>query len=138
MAGKGGTVTAPVSSTVPLGDVALDPPIRVSRTASLREVAGLMADTASSCLLVGPEHPEVVTEHDLASGLAAGMGPDAAVGPLVSRSPVWATPTTSLADAVAMMTEHRIRHLVVVAADGRVQGVLSLTGAIRALLAVPA
>ena len=131
-------MTAPGPVDVRLADLALDPVVRVSRTARLREVAGLMADTGASCLLVGPEHPEVVTEHDLASGLAAGMGPDAAVEPLVSRSPVWASPATSLGDAVAMMTAHRIRHLVVVGADGRVQGVLSLAGAIRALLAVPA
>ena len=117
-----------------LASLALDPPVRVSRSATLREAAALMQDRQSSCLLVGTGPAELVTDHDLVSGLAAGMGPDAPVGEVASLAPVWATTTTTLADAVRMMVRHHVRHLLVIEADGRPQGFLSLPTAIETLL----
>jgi len=113
----------------------LEQALHVARGATLREVAGLMQDAKVSCVLVG-EHHGLVTEHDLAGALAAGLGPDSAVGQVTTSTPVWATTSTTLLDAIIMMVEHRIRHLVVLSAQGEPLGVLSLATATELLLDV--
>lgn len=119
---------------VPIGEIALDAPVRVSSSATLREAAALMRDRAASCVLVGTGHRSILTEHDLAAALVAGMGPEALVEEMASPEPLWATTTTLLADAVRMMVRHGVRHLLVITADGRPHGVLSLPTAIGTLL----
>ena len=117
-----------------LGELTLDAPVEVSRDATIREAAALMEDAGVSCLLVGASPPWFVTEHDLAGGLAAGMGPDSLVGPLASRAPVWATVTSTVADALSMMVHHRVRHLLVLNADGGPAGILSVLAATKAAM----
>lgn len=117
-----------------LGQVALRPPLRVDRSTSVRAVAGLLEDEGSTCALVGTDGPAVVTDHDLAGALAAGLSPEAPVGQVASRVPVWATTATTVLDAVRLMVDHNIRHLVVLEPGGTVRGLLGLTEATRALL----
>jgi CBS domain-containing protein len=109
-----------------LGQVDLRAPVTVSRDATLREVATAMEDGAVSWVLVGEDPSWLITERDLVGGVAAGMSADAPVWQLSSRQPVWASPTTHVVDALRMMAEHRIRHLVVVDEAGRAVGVLSV------------
>jgi CBS domain-containing protein len=111
----------------------LDRPLRVSGSATLREVAGMMEDADTSCVLVGAR-PGLVTEHDLAGALAAGLGPNSAVEQVATKAPVWATTATTLIDAISMMVENRIRHLLVLNPQGEPRGVLSLSTAMRVLL----
>jgi CBS domain-containing protein len=118
----------------PVASLRLEPPIRVAAGTTLREAAAVMQDHRTSCVLVGEGPPQVVTEHDLAGALAAGMGAEAPLGPIASSEVIWATATTTLLDALAMMHRHRIRHLVVLRATGEVDGVLSLERAIDVLV----
>ncbi|HVA42363.1 MAG TPA: pyridoxamine 5'-phosphate oxidase family protein [Acidimicrobiales bacterium] len=102
---------------------------------TLREAAALMEDHMVSCIPVGQHSPPwIVTEHDLAGALCAGMGPDEPAEPLATRAPVWATPTTTVHGAVEAMVHHGVRHLVVLGTDGRLAGILSLPRAVSALL----
>src|ERR1017187_6010037 len=103
----------------------LDKPVRVARTATLREVAAAMEDARASCVLVGASPSWLVTDHDLAGALAAGLDAGAPVDQIVSKAPVWATNSTTLLDAVNMMLDHGIRHLLVLTATGEPGGVLS-------------
>lgn len=114
---------------VRLGELPLDAPVRVFPQASLREVAALMADRGVSAVLVGSEPLAMVTEHDLADALAAGLGPSAEVSQISHPFPVWATPNTTLNDAVRLMARHHIRHLLVLRPDGVVVGQLGVLAA---------
>lgn len=73
-----------------IGEISLDKPLRIPGSATLREVAGLLED-ARICVLAGGSPPRLVTDHDLAGALAAGLVPDAAVEQVATKSPVWAT-----------------------------------------------
>ena len=126
--------TPPGPGGLALGDLDLRPPLRVARDATLRAVAGAMEDAGVSCVLVGTSPPWVVTEHDLAGALAAGMPADAPVEQVATRTPVWATPTSTLLDALGMMVKHGIRHLLVISAAGEPEGILGLPEATRLLL----
>lgn len=120
-----------------LADLALQPPLRVGRGSSLRDVAAAMEDARVSCVLVGTGAPWVVTEHDLAGALAAGCEPDASVDQVATRTPVWATTTSTVTEAVELMVHHGIRHLLVLSADGSLRGILGLAEGTRALLEPP-
>lgn len=117
-----------------IGDITIDKPLRVSGGAVLREVAGIMEDVGVTCALVGEGSSHLVTDHDLAGALAAGLGADAPIDQVATKTPVWATTSSTLADAVTMMLNHKIRHLLVLAPTGQAHGVLSLSTATRLLL----
>ena len=117
-----------------IGEVPLDKPLRVSGSASLREVAGTMEDAHTSCVLVGANPPRIVTDHDLAGALAAGLGAQASVEQIATKAPVWATTSTTVRDAASMMINHGIRHLLVLTPRGEAQGMLTLATATRLLL----
>ena len=129
-----GDPAPPGPGSLAIGDLDLQPPLRVARDATLRAVAGAMEDAGISCVLVGTSPPWVVTEHDLAGALAAGMPADATVDQVATRTPVWATPTSTLLDALGMMVTHGIRHLLVISAAGEPEGILGLPEATRLLL----
>lgn len=121
-------------SSPELMDLAEYPPA-LPTGATLREAAALMEDQRVSCLPVGQHSPPwIVTEHDLAGALCAGMGPDQPACPLAARAPVWATRTTTVHSAVESMVRHGVRHMVVIGVDGRLAGIVSLPRAVAALL----
>ena len=124
----------PAPGSLALGDLDLRPPLRVAHGTTLREAAGAMEDAGISCVLVGTSPPWVVTEHDLAGALAAGMPAESPVDQVATRTPVWATPTSTLLDALDMMVTHGIRHLLVISANGEPKGILGLSDATRVLL----
>jgi CBS domain-containing protein len=120
----------------PLAEVALRPPVGVGREATIREAASAMEEAQVSSVLLG-EHPAwLVTEHDLVGALAAGLEPDEPAGQVATRSPLWATTTTTVGDAAAMMAKHCVQHLLVRTSGGELVGVLSRREALRQLLVV--
>lgn len=118
-----------------LAELTLRPPVGVSREATIREAAAAMEEAQVSSVLLGGHPAWLVTEHDLVGALAAGLDPDEP-GQVATRSPVWATTTTTVGDAAAMMAKHCVQHLLVQTADGELVGVLSRREALRQLLAV--
>jgi signal-transduction protein with cAMP-binding, CBS, and nucleotidyltransferase domain len=81
--------------------------------ATLGDVAAAFAREGVTAVLVGPGANSIITERDLASGLAAGLGPDDAIDVLVTRHVVVVGSTTSVVDGAAMMLNQEIRHLVI-------------------------
>ena len=105
-------------------------PVRVPAQCSVREVACVMREANVSSVLVG-ERDAIATERDLATALAAGLGPGDPITAVVSANPIRVPGETSVVDAAALMLNQEIRHLVVDLGDGEV-AVLSF----RELMAV--
>ncbi len=117
-----------------LGAVALRPPVRAPSGATIREVAAAMEAGQASSVVLG-EHPmEVVNEHDLIGGLAAGLDPDSPAREVATRAPLWVTTASTLDDAAALMAKHCVEHLVVITAEGELVSVLSRREALRRLV----
>lgn len=118
-----------------LGTLSLRPPVGIARDATLRQAAETMEREQVSSVLLG-DHPWwVVSEHDVIGALAAGLDPDDLAGDVATRKPLWATTTTALADAAAMIARHSVQHLMVISAEGEPVGVLSRREVLRQLLA---
>lgn len=118
-----------------LGAISLRVPVGIGRDATLRQAAQTMEQEQVSSVLLG-DHPWwVVSEHDVVGALAAGLDPEDPAADVATRTPLWATTTTTLADAAAMIARHSVQHLVVIAADGEPVGVLSRREVLRQLLA---
>jgi CBS domain-containing protein len=133
-AGAGGEALTPARER-PIGALRLEGVVTVGRDATIREVAARMEDAPSSFVLVG-EHPGwLVTERDLVGALASGLGGADRVEAVATKGPVFATPSTTLAEAAGLMADHGIRHLLVVGPGGDVHGVLGLAELVAALLA---
>jgi uncharacterized protein len=118
-----------------LAALTLRPPVSVPRVATIAEAASAMESHQTSSVLIG-EHPSwLVSEHDLIGALAAGLSPDELASEVATRTPLWATTTTTVAEAAAMISKHCVQHLLVITADGTPVGVLSRREALRQLLA---
>jgi signal-transduction protein with cAMP-binding, CBS, and nucleotidyltransferase domain len=98
------------------------------------EVARVLRDEDVSAVLVGPSPEGLVTERDLTRALAAGIGPEAQIAPVVVREPVAVAPTTTVLDATAIMLREHIRHLVIVT-PGQPTAIISLRDTMEVLLA---
>lgn len=96
---------------------------------SALDVARLMHDNAVGSVVVvdaAGSPVAMVTDRDLALRvLAAGLPPSTPVGELASRPLVSGHPEMELAEAAALMVQHRVRRLPVVAAD-RLTGIVTL------------
>ena len=104
----------------------LQPPTIVSASDSLAAVAAAMVADGVSCAILSEPPLRVVTEFDLARGLAGGLGPADAIATIASEHPKWAPPSASVAEAAALMVSLGIRHLVVVDISDRPSGVVSM------------
>jgi CBS domain-containing protein len=93
------------------------------------EAARLMRDNrVGSIVLVDPAGSPVaiVTDRDLAVRVfAAGVAPDSPVGDHASRPLVSGEPEMELEEAAALMVQHRVRRLAVVA-DDSLAGIVTL------------
>lgn len=118
-----------------LGEVDLRAPVWLPRDATIRDAAMTMEQDQISSVLLGDHPAWLVSEHDLIGALAAGLRPGDPAGDLATRTPLWATTTSTVADAVAMMAKHCVQHLLVISADGTLVGVLSRREALRLLVA---
>jgi CBS domain-containing protein len=75
----------------------------------------------------------IITERDILRATAATRGPLAAVRvrDRMTRVPVVISPVDTVADAMCLMTEQRIRHLPVVE-EGRLIGIISIGDTVKA------
>jgi signal transduction histidine kinase len=101
----------------------------VSDTASLRDVAALLAEHGISCAVVFERGRPVgiISERDLVRLVAEDpTGWHERVARAHMRGPLRVTtPETSVVDASAELENHRLRQLPVVAADGRLAGIIT-------------
>ncbi len=109
-----------------LGAMHLRPPTTVSPRDTVAQVALALVSDGVSCAILNEEPLRVVTEFDLAQGLARGMRPEDEVATIASEHPNWAPPSASVAEAAALMVSLGIRHLVVLDITERPSGVVSM------------
>ena len=102
--------------------------VSAERDASVQAVAELMRDRGvGSVVIVDGERPcALITDRDLALALGAnGVKPADAVDSHASRPLVCGEPGMDLEEAAALMVQHRVRRLPVVA-DGSLVGIVTL------------
>jgi CBS domain-containing protein len=117
--------------------------VTVDRSATLAEAAQLMRSHHVGALLVTTEASGhalvsgIVTDRDLAlEGLTRAPGePSLRVGDIARPHLVAVRGDAHLAQAVQLMQEHGVRRLLVVEAEGRVSGVLSIDDVVHAMAA---
>jgi CBS domain-containing protein len=111
-----------------------DSVVTVAPTASLREVAGIIADASVGCVVVGSADAVegVVSERDIVRAVAEGLDLDAVtVAEIESKSLVWIPADSSVGAVAEEMMEDYVRH-VLVGDQGRVVGIVSMRDVISA------
>jgi CBS domain-containing protein len=108
-----------------LGSIGMRHPVRVASDATIRDAAAAMEVEHVPAIVLGAHPIWIVSEHDLVGALAAGLSPDSPAADVATRTPLWVTTTTTIADAVALMAKHCLEHLVVITAEGELVGVVS-------------
>lgn len=102
--------------------------VSADRDATMQAVAELMRDRGvGSVVIVDGERPcAVITDRDVALALGAnGVKPDDAVDSHATRPLVCGEPGMNVEEAAALMVQHRVRRLPIVA-DGTLVGMLTL------------
>lgn len=113
---------------VQIKDVMTDEVVSASRDATIQAVAELMRDRGvGSVVIVDGERPcAVITDRDVAIALGAnGVKASNQVDSHASRPLVCGDPEMNLEEAAALMVQHRVRRLPVVA-DGALKGIVTL------------
>jgi CBS domain-containing protein len=112
-----------------LGDVTLTPPAVVAPSTSVRDAVTTMQRDGHSCVLAmeGDRLAGIFTERDvLTKCMATGFDWDQPLtAAALTRNPRTIPFTSSVAEAIATMQQHRYRSLPVVR-DGRVAGLVRL------------
>lgn len=113
------------------------PLISVGPDATLRDVARVLDGNAIGAVAVldGTTLVGLLSERDVARALARGADPDVdLVDTWMTRSPVTARPDDHIIEVALQMLDEGIRHLPLVDAYGRAEGMISLRDVERPLL----
>lgn len=114
-----------------VGDVANAPPLTCPPDTPVREAARIMADARMSSILVPGASWGIVTDRDLrARVLAAGTDPGVPVSSVATAPMVTVPAEARVLEALAVVMEHGIHHLPVVA-EGIPIGVVTVTDLLR-------
>jgi CBS domain-containing protein len=109
-------------------DIMTPAPIGVYYGQTIGETARVMRDTQVGSVLVvnDGQLAGLVTDRDLVvRGLAEGLDPQDAVGPLCSGDLIGVAAEAGIGEAEQLMREHAVRRLPVIG-DGQVVGIVSL------------
>jgi len=112
--------------------------IAVSSGISIREAAEIMAKYGIGSVMVLDHDGTplgIFTERDLVKAVAKGVGLDAPVDEVMSRSLIVIQQDESVVSAAMKMIENGIRHLPVVDDRGRLVGIISIRDVLRDIAA---
>ena len=126
------STTVVVSPDSPLWALASRPALAVAGETTLAEAAEVMRAAGVSALLVDGAGG-VVTEHDLARALSAGLTGADPVASVATRHPVVVPGTMPVVEAAGLMLNEHVRHLIVELEGGRV-GMVSMRDVLAVLL----
>ncbi|MBX9698942.1 MAG: CBS domain-containing protein [Acetobacteraceae bacterium] len=105
-----------------------DTVLEVARALTRHRIgAALVRDAAGAVL-------GIISERDIVRGMA-GHGPGTSLVPaerLMTRDLVTVSPRTLVTEALALMTQHRVRHLPVLDDAGRLAGLVSIGDLVKA------
>ncbi len=110
------------------------PPVTISSSASLKDCAKLMRkENVGSLLVVEGETPKgIITERDIIQAIADDYPLDTPASKVMSTNLITAEASTDVSDAALLMTNSKIRHLVITE-NGKIIGVISLRDVARSL-----
>jgi CBS domain-containing protein len=105
---------------------------------TLAEAARLMHDHQSgSAIVMGEEGPGIITERDVLRAVAEGVDVNATKVPdYMTAGAITATIHWDVVEAARQMIAGRFRHLIVMADDGSVEGMLSIRDLMKAMLEI--
>src|SRR6478736_2329929 len=112
------------TSCLLVGDLALEPVVRVSPHLALREGARLLAATGIGTLIVDTRPPTEVSEHDVVRAVALGTDATTELGDIVRARPEFVGNDTPVEVAVDILLDSGRRGVVVVDDKGVPVGVL--------------
>ena len=104
-------------------------PLEVARTASVGEAVNRMAQAASRVAIVTDSHGRpagILTEQDVVRRVAWRATPDQPVEDVMTAPIVTISTDDSLLNAITAMRRHRLTHVPVIDATGRLAGLLAL------------
>lgn len=107
--------------------------VTVSPDATVRDLLGLLAEHNIGALVVSSDGSEVtgiVSERDIVRRLRDGDILEERVSSIMTTSVHTADPESQLDDLMALMTEHRIRHVPVVS-GGSLTGIISIGDVVK-------
>lgn len=107
--------------------------VTVSPDATVRDLLALLAEHNIGALVVSSDGSEVtgiVSERDIVRRLRDGDILDERVSTIMTTSVHTADPESQLDDLMALMTEHRIRHVPVVS-GGSLTGIISIGDVVK-------
>jgi CBS domain-containing protein len=110
--------------------------LSVGVNATLADAARLMREHAvGSAVVMEEQGPGIITERDVLRAVADGADlATVRVPEYMTARAITATSHWDIVEAARQMTEGRFRHLIVLGADGSVEGVLSIRDLVGALL----
>lgn len=111
-----------------VSDLVNRPPVTVLPTTTVEDAVKLMyKEGVGSVVVTSPEGRVVgiFTERDLVRIIGMGLPLTTKIGDVMTKNPLVVREDEHLSRAVSLMAEHRIRHLPIVDAEGRVKGVIS-------------
>ncbi|MCY0873653.1 CBS domain-containing protein [Acidianus infernus] len=110
------------------------PPVTISSSASLKDCAKLMRrENVGSLLVVDGDTPRgIITERDIIQAIADDYPLETPASKVMSTNLITADASTEVGDAALLMTNNKIRHLVVTE-GGKIIGVISLRDVARSL-----
>ncbi|MCY0882891.1 MAG: CBS domain-containing protein [Acidianus infernus] len=110
------------------------PPVTISSSASLKDCAKLMRrENVGSLLVVDGDTPRgIITERDIIQAIADDYPLETPASKVMSTNLITADASTEVGDAALLMTNNKIRHLVVTE-GGKIIGVISLMDVARSL-----
>ncbi|MQL55762.1 CBS domain-containing protein [Acidianus ambivalens] len=110
------------------------PPVTISSSASLKDCAKLMRkENVGSLLVVDGDTPKgIITERDIIQAIADDYPLETPASKVMSTNLITADASTEVGDAALLMTNNKIRHLVVTE-GGKIIGVISLRDVARSL-----
>jgi CBS domain-containing protein len=102
--------------------------VTAERTATIGAIAELMRDrNVGSVVICDEGRPQaLITDRDIALAIADSAGRDSAAEPYASRPLVTGEPEMDLEEGVALMVQHGIRRLPLLAGGGDLQGIVTL------------
>jgi len=114
-------------------DVELEPLVVFDAESTLREVSRALDAGGLGTVLIENASLVECTERDIARAIGRGADPDAPVGSLPLDPPPFVRTSTSIADALSLMSSNGRRGVLVVSRDGRALGFLAATVAFAAV-----
>ncbi len=118
-----------------VGELVKRPAVKVSPDSTIREACVIMRKEGVGSLLVESEGKPVgfFSERDVIRSIADGVPLDEKVSAVMTQGVVTIQADKDVSEAILLMNNEGIRHLVVVDPQGRVMGVISMREAAWAL-----